>query len=399
VSNQFSPEEHTAILDAIQRSKETTSECVRKALLFVAKGEKSYVQRGVDSWMQRGEAMNASSSWDFGFFVKGIPPDWLLLSDNLRMAKIPANVKKIFDDFFTGLPAMTDFWNVGDTEIVFVFVRVSEENESEAIAAAWRFLSHVIDGYALVLLENTPKVAPILLLRKGKEQDVEIHEFLEKAWMTLGPQDPKIANDWMTRCHQVLDRLLPFYEKVLENKWEDHSPLENQILYSLRLFRRGCRIESYGVEFLCKFAAMEGLVCDGKHEKAKKLKKRIPQLMRFAAWDVKSTVNELWEKRHLIAHAGRAEFFPRDDNAVMYEQYIPRLEQIAEAVFVFAIDNISNAKTVTELWKLIGSYQVPDCVKQERHKDLIRLLARNINYPIVGHIKKLGTLFDQVFKT
>jgi len=38
IQARVSPEEHSAIADAIRRSKDTTSEWVRKALLLVAKG-------------------------------------------------------------------------------------------------------------------------------------------------------------------------------------------------------------------------------------------------------------------------------------------------------------------------------------------------------------------------
>jgi mobilization protein NikA len=41
IQARVSPEEHSAIANAIQHSKDTASEWVRKALLFVAKGEKN----------------------------------------------------------------------------------------------------------------------------------------------------------------------------------------------------------------------------------------------------------------------------------------------------------------------------------------------------------------------
>jgi hypothetical protein len=41
IQARVSPEEHSVIADAIRRSKEDTSKWVRKALLFVAKGEKT----------------------------------------------------------------------------------------------------------------------------------------------------------------------------------------------------------------------------------------------------------------------------------------------------------------------------------------------------------------------
>jgi uncharacterized protein (DUF1778 family) len=43
IQARVSPEEHSVIERAISRTKDTTSEWVRKALLFVAKGEKTAV--------------------------------------------------------------------------------------------------------------------------------------------------------------------------------------------------------------------------------------------------------------------------------------------------------------------------------------------------------------------
>jgi hypothetical protein len=67
---------------------------------------------------------------------------------------------------------------------------------------------------------------------------------------------------WET-SRQLFGRLWPFFVTMFENNWSSYSELFQQLLYSARLFRRASEMGSYGLEYLCKWVAIEALVIAG----------------------------------------------------------------------------------------------------------------------------------------
>jgi hypothetical protein len=314
------------------------------------------------------------------------------------MVKLAESGKQGFDQLCGMYPALAEFKRTAGADgVFFATVRISADDEGEAVNKAWAVLGYALDGFSIVC-DFVPAIAPVLVLRKEKSPDAEIREFNFDTWSIHHASGSDAVEVWRERCDKVLGRILPFFNFALDDSWQSQTPLQNQIVYSARLFRIGCEIQSFGVEYLCKFASVEGLVI-GSHregEKGKKLESRIPRLMRNAQWDVLAVVKELWEKRHLIAHEARGEFFPMDKESFPYQLLIPRLDQIGVAVLVFAIDNMANAQTVSDLWKAVDQYELPEFILGERPKQMVRVGITSILVNRHEVWKGAGNWFDNV---
>lgn len=340
----------------------------------------------------------AMINWDIGFFMKRLPPPFRIQSDRLRMVNLAESGKRGFEQLCGSYPALAEFKRTAGKDGVFLAaLRILAKDEGEAVDQSWAIVGYALDGLSLAC-DFVPAIAPVLVLRKEKSSDAELREFSFHTWSTHHTTGSDADEVWRKRCDKVLDRILPFFNFALDDSWRSQTPLQNQIVYSARLFRIGCEIQSFGVEYLCKFASVEGMVIGSnrQREKAKKLGDRIPRLLRGAQWDVLSVVKELWEKRHLIAHEARGEFFSGDQKSFPHQLLTPRLDQIGLAVLVFAIDNMANAQSVSDLWKLVDQYKLPEFVLEERPKQMFRLPMTHTLVNRHEIWKDAGQWFDNV---
>lgn len=341
-----------------------------------------------------------ATKWFVGFFVKGIPPSYRVHSPNkLRMARIGEPALVGLKQLREMHPAFDDFLsNVRETDLVVVVVRVLAFSESDAAGTAWRLLGHVRDGLAFVL-ESPARVAPVIITCPDGHPDAKVHRFVPTSWISLNPKDAETAQAWDDRCRQLLTSMLKFYDSSLANRWCKHSALTMQIINSARLYRLGSECESYGLEFLCKFAAMEGLVAgSARRNKRSKLLDRIPSLGFAVRWNVKGTVANLWRMRNRTVHEARIEYFPKWNRSYPLQLLIPRLEFLAVGVFVFACKNAKRAKTVSALWNLGGTRKLPAWTSRERPKVMRRLAGESILMSRSEIWKTAGRWFDAAFQ-
>ena len=199
-----------------------------------------------------------------------------------------------------------------------------------------------------------------------------------------------------------MECLLPFFNVAFYGgDWDALSPLKKQILHSARLYRKGCEAGSFGVEFLCKFAAVEGLVIGGLRErKYATMTERLITLMKgHADPTTHERIGALPQKRHLIAHEARGERVAADASSVPYEVYTPLLDRLADAVFAFATSNLDACQTVSELWARVASYEVPDAILQERPEGFGKYGFRDLLLKRGCIWRDLGATLDKVLAT
>src|ERR1039458_1462030 len=252
------------------------------------------------------------TEWHIGFFVKGIPHSYFIRSPKkLHMVKIGGSALHGIEQLKQKHPSFADFFlNPDKWGVTLVAVRAKSHSESDAVEEAWCLLEQIRDGMALVL-DMAPQVAPIMILRQARSPDARIIHFTPTSWMFLKTKDTDITQTWEKRRDALLRSLLPFYTASLDHEWQKHSSLTMQIINSARLYRLGCESPGQGLEFLCKFAAMEAVVGGGaRGQKAKKLKERIPRLIKSTRWDVERAVTELWKLRNYAVHEARLEYLP-----------------------------------------------------------------------------------------
>ena len=211
--------------------------------------------------------------------------------------------------------------------------------------------------------------------------------------MRVNSKDGTFEKLWEERNAKLLDRLLVFFDVVATNDLQFDTELANQIGLSAKMFRHGKMAGSYGINYLCAFTALEGLVC-GPREfgHGKLLEQRLSTLFRYKN-HVVSEVKKLWRFRCEASHQGKA----FDDN---FSVLIEPVEKLMLGTLIFALHHVKIAKTIDELWdKHASSYNLPSEAIVERPPEVFRTAIVSL----VGGPKlkwsNVGLLVDQAFKS
>ncbi len=139
--------------------------------------------------------------------------------------------------------------------------RNEHEEEKTAFSEAFERLSGILDGYAFLTEDVTLGVCPLVVVRERDEPDAQIKLFANRAMISWGSPTENAEQAWESRKSQLLSRFLVFFDAVAGGYLNFDTEVVNQLGLSAKMFRHGQKSESYGIEFLCKFTALEGMVC------------------------------------------------------------------------------------------------------------------------------------------
>jgi hypothetical protein len=338
---------------------------------------------------------------DFMFLASGLPLDQLIKGRHFFAAPIEDDVRERLLKTEPRAPGLKHFIEaLGKAPLFAICVRNHIEDENEATQTAWRTVAGIIDGYSLLVDANPPKVCPYLLLRVGDSPDAGIRSYTpEGTWASFTPRSPESQKHWDHVREKFSQRLLKLFETVGADSPERRSPLCHQLFYSARLFRHGAESDTFGIHFLLKFSALEGLVCGpGTKNKEKLLTERLGNLFRATGLPAGNQVKHLWQLRCTASHQAKAFELEEDPDAVNHSPHINLLDRLFRGVLVFALDGLDHAQTVDDLWSGVGSYSPPDFAVAERPHDMPRLAMMHFlidpHVPVPG----LGPIFDNVYQ-
>ncbi|MDB6122467.1 MAG: hypothetical protein JWQ71_1460 [Pedosphaera sp.] len=337
---------------------------------------------------------------DILFLVRGIPEDRRLHARHFFMAK-PSNVfnRQIFE-LAKILPELRHFIEERPEEnLICAGFRNEHKGESETIEKAWSALGNIIDGFAFTIDGRLPEVCPVILVRESDAPHAKVMTYRSGGWAHFHPNTPDSAAKWQERELKLFGRLLTFFDIVAGGDPKYKNDLGFQVGYSAKMFRCGGQAKNFGVEYLCKFSALEGLVCGAEKEgKEKLLKERLARLFAKSPRDVKKDVKRLWKLRCEASHQAKAfydEEIP-DSNQLQTETVL--IEYFLTGVLVFALDQVENAKSVAELWTMLPGYTLPDYALFERPADMPKLPIMNMVRDTKLYWRDAGLLVDMVYK-
>jgi hypothetical protein len=301
-------------------------------------------------------------SFHVGFFARRLPSTRWIKGPNLCVFELPTDARQKLISIADAHPRLFEFAaSTFNQDFCLVVTLVRAVDEVAAIESARQRVGHYIDGINLVV-EETPVVTDTLIIHRAGESDAGFREAPGKGWLRLVPKDPKDLNAWNDARQKLFTDMWPFFITLLENGWDNYSELFRQLLYSMRLFRRASDTASYGLEYLCKWVAIEALAAaDSKANKGQLLRERISSL--FVAEKratIAEEVRQLWDRRHIVAHEAKAEFFEEAASDPVFQVYIPRLNYFATIVTVFALGHLTSARNVAELWTFAERWQIPE---------------------------------------
>jgi hypothetical protein len=217
--------------------------------------------------------------------------------------------------------------------------------------------------------------------------DAQIKFFADRAWISWGTPNEQTEKAWQSRKEWLLNRFLLYFDAVASGEVQYETEVAEQLELSAKMFRHGGKSDSYGIEFLCKFTALEGLVCGpAKFGKEKLLTERLSALFR-ARNGIEAEISKLWKMRCEASHQAKA--FTND-----FASVIEPLERLTLGVIVFALDNLQSEKTIDSLWNRVGSYSLPSEVLLDRPKHRVAVVRMMGEF---GIWKGAGILTDNVF--
>ncbi len=314
--------------------------------------------------------------WAVQFFFKTPTHFPVLAADDLRIGTVTksgwAQIVKLQDK----LPSLKRFLENADKNYVLICsIRVSAKTAHKAILEAHARFEAYIDSLAVAGF-CIPAVSSVIVVRQGNEPNAEVMEFHRDKWLEARPSTTSERESWTARSDKIMEHLLPVLSQLIEKSPDDYNELAWRALHSAKLFRRGVESRGFGMEFFCKFAALENLVVGGEPlKKGKQIRNRLTALVGDALPDAESSISELWKRRHPLVHEARFEFINEDPDAFPVHIYMETLNWLFQITFVFLSDHFQSATPFDELWKCAAAYQIPDKVRDTRPKEIARFPA------------------------
>lgn len=315
--------------------------------------------------------------WYVQFFFKTPTHFPLLSADDLRIATITKSGWARIVELQEKVTSLKRFLeNVERHYVLICSIRTLAATAHKAVFKAHGQLDAYIDSLAVAGF-CIPAVASVIIVRKENEPDAEVMEFYRDKWLEGKPSTTAERESWTARSDEIMQHLLPVLSQLIEKTGDDHNELAWRALHSAKLFRRGIESKSFGMEFFCKFAALENLVVGGEPplKKGQKICDRLTALVDDVLPNAESSISELWKRRHPLVHEARLEFIDEDPDAFPVHIHMETLNWLFQVTFVFLSDHFESAISLDELWKCAAAYRIPDKVRDTRPKEIARFPA------------------------
>ncbi len=336
--------------------------------------------------------------WDVAFFLRNYPREYRFQDKHYRMLDVDERHVESIRRHTSDRPAVGSFFaKPGSAELMAIILRVEADNKDDAIELGRHIVQGFIDGLALLRDRNLPSVCPLVEIRRGDEPNSVLIELAESGWAYFGHKHAASDTIWRSRCDMVFRALFPFFDIISQLHPRRNTSLARQLMYSMKMYRHGAGTGVFGLEYICKWSALEGLVCGSeRHNKRGLLKQRIPQLFSNCQAQVEATVVKLWDLRNEAVHEARAFDSDHLHEAPLLGPQIEDVEFLFLTVVTFALARIEDANSVQTLWHDATSFQLPDWARK-RPQDMPRMAVTNVTFNTDFELIGGGGLFDHAF--
>lgn len=327
-------------------------------------------------------------SWQVAFLVRDYPEELRTLGPRHFNGRIDdtflASLKK------TGDRVVLDFLSQdAPTRFIWVGFAIDAESRLDAIAEARHRLEGLIDGASFWGDNEWPMISEFVWVGESGDTDLRIVLHRRQIWIEMLNTAEESRAAWNRRNEELRSRVNRFFGLALDLHSRAMTPLGRQVRHSMRMFRHGKHSGSWGVEFICKFCALEGLVCgDEKQRKGEKLKSRLAALFRDSTSQFSDRIEKLWRYRSEAVHTARAFDAGGLDDGAPLGVHLEAIEYFFVGALVFALERIAAADDVTTLWQQVSDYALPDFARTERPRDFPKYAVPNME--VGTHIRMQG---------
>lgn len=336
--------------------------------------------------------------WNLAIYLKGFPEHYRFRDQHYFMAPVTEEHVQLLKACAEKMPADKRFFeNTPATALTVVAFCVEAKDQEEALVAALHQVEGIIDAISLVTDGALPNYCSLVEMREGDSPDSQIVHAAAPQWIFMESDNDEPAALWRDRNDKLFAAINPFLDIASGAHPRCGTPLCRQLLYSMKMFRWGRTVGDFGLEFVCKWSALEGLVCGGEtSNKTQLLRSRIPLLFPNSI-NTKATVEKLWKFRHEAVHEARAFHSDKLHDSPPFAVEMDEVELFFRAVFVFALASVNTAATVKDLWSSTAGFSAPPEVLQQRPHAIARFPASNILLTSGFSIQGGGKLFDLAF--
>jgi hypothetical protein len=242
-------------------------------------------------------------------------------------------------------------------------------------------------------LNAKPRISGFAWVGEADEPNLQVVIYHIQGWADfMGTPESRAV--WKKRDEELRSRVGRFNSMAIDFHSRSQTKLARQVRHSLRMFRHGQHTGNWGVEFICKFCALEGLVCgEIVEKKLATLISRLCALFPASEGETEAMVRKLWKLRSAAVHTAQA-----FDAGCLKEGghlgvHIGEIDFLFTGVLVFALERVYEAEDVQPLWAGVTGYSLPDFARLRRPDDLARHAIRQMEVPLEVWLSGGGDLF------
>jgi len=301
--------------------------------------------------------------WDVVLFLRGYPAEFRFAAPHYFMCGVgETKLKEIAHFARPQFPEAADFFDPTQHERFSAFgFRGEADSQNAAVLFAQDCLAGIIDGLSVLLGHEQPVHAPLAILREGEDSDTQLGMLFGTQWTYIRTTDQEAEDRWANHRPELFKQLWPFFDVVAGLHTRSDTALARQLTHSMKMYRQGASAVMEGVEFICKWTALEGLVCAGvQWRKFEALKKRLPSLFPTRQQEIETMVTNLWKARNEAVHEARAFRAPHVTSSHPLVGPIANVDELFLGVAMFAIAQLHNVDSVEALWDTASTFVLPD---------------------------------------
>ena len=336
-------------------------------------------------------------SWNVAFLVRDYPEELRTLGPNHFNCIIGEDfldpIRKIgraehsILDFISSYPA---------TRFIWVGFRVPGDDRLRALEEARHWMDGLVDGASFFGDNLFPEISDFAWVGRAESEDLGLVHYHRQIWIEQVTGADEGREIWKKRNEELRGRVLQFFALALDHHPKSKTPLPTQVRHSMRMFAHGKKTGSWGVEFICKFCALEGLVCGNEtYGKAKKLERRLTALFQDDTSEFKDRLTKLWKYRSNAVHTARAFDSGSLDEGAPLGVHLEEVEQLFVGALVFALDKVATIDDVSQLWADVEKYVLPDFAKLRRPRDYPRYAVTDMEKYLGVRLWGGGKLFNE----
>lgn len=305
--------------------------------------------------------------WDIVLFLKGYPARYRFGDAHYFMLAVRTEkLEELSELSKARLPDSAPFFDAARADQFTAFgIRVDADDQQAAIDLAHDCLNGFIDGASLILGHELPRQGPLAIIREGSDDDSSVVLLVGPQWTYMNPPGGS-SSSWEAQSAQIFKELWPFFDVVAQVHARRDTDLAKQLLYSIKMYRHGVSAAMEGVEFICKWSALEGLVSAGARLKRETLVSRLRALFVARSEEMTTIVNGLWKARNDAVHEARAFRSAQLKESSPLAGPIQQTDELFLGVAIFAISHLDKAESLDALWSLAPAFEVPSFARQTR---------------------------------